>query len=286
MKHNSIWNHIDPYLQLIRFDKPIGTLLLLWPTLTALVLATHGYPTAKLLSLFLVGTFVMRSLGCILNDLADKQFDQHVERTSTRPLTSGKIKTRSALLFAFMLALIAGSLVLLLNTLSLYIAIAAMLLTLFYPFCKRFTYWPQVILGLTFNLGILMAFTATENTLPLHAWLLYAAGVIATMAYDTSYALEDKTHDETIGLKSMALALKQYAAPVVLVLMCIAWAIIIFIGVTRHLNIYFYTGLFFALLNIFRQAYWLNRNKPFNAFLSSQYFWLFVFLGTFLSYLI
>lgn len=200
----SIMSKLQDYVHLIRLHRPIPILLMLWPTLWALWLAAQGKPHFSLVLIFIAGVVVMRSAGDILNDLADRRFDGFVERTHMRPLATGRIRVRSALIFVVCLLLIALVLVLLLNRLCLYLAIVGLGLAILYPFMKRLTYFPQFILGLAYNWGIIMAFAAVQDTVPLSAWLLFAGSVSWTIAYDTMYALADRKDDLKMGLKSTA----------------------------------------------------------------------------------
>ena len=193
------------YLQLIRFDKPIGTLLLLWPTLCALWLAAEGMPEPKLLAIFLLGTFLTRSAGCIINDLADRHVDGAVQRTSNRPLVIGTVSEKEALTLFIVLMLLAFALVLFTNALTIQLSLVAVILASSYPFMKRYTHLPQVVLGAAFSWGIPMAFAAQTGALPPALWLLYCANLLWTVAYDTEYAMVDRDDDILIGVKSSAI---------------------------------------------------------------------------------
>jgi 4-hydroxybenzoate polyprenyltransferase len=198
------------YWRLMRADRPIGSLLLLWPTLTALLIAGAGDPPLKILVIFMLGVWVMRSAGCVINDYADRDIDGHVSRTSQRPLARGDIASWEALLLFGVLLLVALLLVLQLNQTTLYLSFAAVAVATLYPFCKRFTQLPQVVLGVAFSFGILMAFTALEQGLPLPAWLLFFANLSWTVGYDTQYAMADRDDDRHIGVKSTAILFGSY----------------------------------------------------------------------------
>lgn len=198
-----------PIARLMRLDKPIGTWLLLWPTLWALWIASNGLPSTKLLLIFIIGVFITRSAGCLINDLWDKDIDGRVKRTATRPLANQQISTRTALLLLSSLAAVALGLVLLLNPLCLYIALALIVLIVLYPACKRFFPIPQLVLGLIFN-GVLMAFAAVQNHLPWQSWLLFVVANLWTLGYDTAYAMVDRDDDITLGLKSSAITFGHY----------------------------------------------------------------------------
>ncbi|WP_042688195.1 4-hydroxybenzoate octaprenyltransferase [Candidatus Glomeribacter gigasporarum] len=205
MRHSTFWSRCTLYLQLIRFDKPVGSLLLLWPTLSALWIASDGRPPLTLLLIFIAGTVLMRSAGCALNDYADRHFDRHVQRTCARPLASGKLAPRQALVCAAALALIAFTLLLQLNALTRALSFAALFLAVSYPYTKRFFALPQAYLGIAFGFGIPMAFAAVQNQVPLVAWAMLAANMYWTMAYDTEYAIADREDDLNIGIRTSAM---------------------------------------------------------------------------------
>jgi 4-hydroxybenzoate polyprenyltransferase len=196
------WPH---YLALIRFDKPIGTLLLLWPTLWALWMASGGMPSFKLLIIFTLGTFLMRSAGCVINDYADRHWDGAVERTAQRPLATGKVTEKEALLLFAALCTLAFVLVLFTNTLTVYLSFVAVAIAALYPFMKRYTHLPQAVLGAAFSMGIPMSFAAVQNQLPIAGWLIFIAALMWTVAYDTFYAMVDRDDDLKVGIKSTAI---------------------------------------------------------------------------------
>ena len=198
------------YVQLARLDKPIGILLLLWPTLWGLWWAAGGRPSFKLIVIFVLGTVLMRSAGCVVNDYADRDFDRHVERTVNRPLTSGKVTTREALLLALALTLMAAFLLLFLNPLSVKLSLVAAILAGSYPFFKRFFAIPQAYLGIAFGFGIPMAFAAVQGQIPAVAWWLLIANVFWTIAYDTEYAMVDRDDDLKIGIQTSAITLGRF----------------------------------------------------------------------------
>ncbi len=198
------------YMQLARVDKPIGTLLLLWPTLWALWLAAGGLPNLWVLTVFVVGVFLMRSAGCVINDYADRNFDGHVKRTAGRPLPTGRVKPWEVLALFFVLALISFGLVLTMNPLTIGLSFVALLLAVSYPFMKRFISNPQLVLGMAFSWSIPMAYAAQADALPLVAWLLFFANLLWTVAYDTQYAMVDRDDDLKIGLKSSAILFGRY----------------------------------------------------------------------------
>ncbi len=194
-----------PYLALMRADKPVGTLLLLWPTLAALWFAADGFPPLTLIAVFSLGTFLMRSAGCVINDIADRKVDGHVSRTAARPLATGAVSTRSAALLFLGLTALAGSLLLALNPLTQALAVAGLAIAAVYPLMKRWTYLPQVVLGAAFSWGLVMAYAAVQNALPIDAWLLFVASMTWIVAYDTMYAMVDRDDDLKIGVKSTAI---------------------------------------------------------------------------------
>ena len=198
------------YLELIRWDRPAGWLLLLWPTLSALWLAAHGFPGWHLLTVFTLGTVLMRSAGCCFNDVADKDFDRHVKRTAQRPVTSGAVSSREALLLGAVLALLAFGLVLTTNRATIAWSFAALAVTLIYPFAKRFVAMPQAVLGLAFSFGIPMAFAAVQSRVPALAWLLLLGNLFWVIAYDTEYAMVDRDDDLKIGMKTSAITLGRF----------------------------------------------------------------------------
>ena len=206
----SLNDRLISYAYLIRLDKPIGTLLLLWPTLWALWLASSGMPDSKILLIFVVGTFLMRSAGCAINDYADRNFDLHVQRTQGRPVTSGKISGKEAVLIAALLALIAFLLIQPLNAYTKKLSVFALAVAFIYPFTKRFFVIPQAILGIAFGFGIPMAYAAILNVIPLEAWILFVGNIFWAIAYDTAYAMVDREDDLRLGLRTSAITFGQY----------------------------------------------------------------------------
>ena len=198
------------YLQLIRWDRPAGWLLLLWPTLSALWIASGGFPGWHLLVVFTLGTFLMRSAGCCLNDVADRDFDRHVKRTANRPVTTGAVSVKQALLLGAVLTLTAFALVLTTNTVAVMWSFAALAVTLVYPYAKRYIAMPQAVLGVAFSFGIPMAFAAVQGHVPLLAWLLLLGNLFWVLAYDTEYAMVDRDDDLKIGMKTSAITLGRF----------------------------------------------------------------------------
>ena len=208
------------YLDLIRWDRPAGWLLLLWPTLSALWIAAQGFPGWHLLVVFTLGTFLMRSAGCCVNDVADREFDRHVKRTAQRPVTSGALTVKEALLFGAVLALVAFALVLTTSAVAIAWSFAALAIALVYPFAKRHVSMPQAVLGVAFSFGIPMAFAAVQSQVPLLAWVLLLGNLFWVLAYDTEYAMVDRDDDLRIGMKTSAITLG--TADVAVVMFCYA----------------------------------------------------------------
>jgi 4-hydroxybenzoate polyprenyltransferase len=214
------------YLDLIRWSRPAGWLLLLWPTLSALWIAAHGFPGWHLLTVFTLGTVLMRSAGCCINDVADRDFDRHVKRTAGRPVTTGAVSVKEALALGAALALLAFGLVLSTNTLTIALSFAALVVTLAYPYAKRWVSMPQAVLGIAFSVGIPMAFAAVQSRVPPLAWLLLLGNVFWVLAYDTEYAMVDRDDDLKIGMKTSAITLGRLDVPVIMLsylIFMLAW---------------------------------------------------------------
>jgi 4-hydroxybenzoate polyprenyltransferase len=228
-------SRLQLYFRLVRLDKPIGTVLLLWPTLGALWLASGGVPDLKLLLIFTLGTFLMRSAGCAVNDYADQDFDRHVKRTAERPITSGRISGKEALAIAAGLSLVAFLLIQPLNALVKQLSVAALVLAGTYPYFKRFFAIPQAYLGIAFGFGIPMSFAAIQNTVPLWAWILLLGNVFWAIAYDTAYAMVDRDDDLKIGIKTSAITFGRY--DVAAIMLCYAAQFIIWIAAGQHFGL-------------------------------------------------
>jgi 4-hydroxybenzoate polyprenyltransferase len=240
-------NRFQLYLRLVRIDKPIGILLLLWPTLIALWLASGGVPEWRLFVIFTLGTVLMRSAGCAVNDYADRDIDRHVKRTAERPITSGRIAPWEALLVAAGLALLALALILPLNLLTKQLSVAAVLIAASYPYFKRFFAIPQAYLGIAFGFGIPMAFAAVQGTIPPAAWLLLTANVFWAVAYDTEYAMVDRDDDLKIGIRTSAITFGRFDVMAVMLCYAIAFAIILMVGWHYGLRTWFAAGLAVAV---------------------------------------
>ncbi|WP_421241359.1 4-hydroxybenzoate octaprenyltransferase [Aeromonas enteropelogenes] len=277
------------YMQLARIDKPIGTLLLLWPTLWALWLAAGGLPNLWVLTVFVVGVFLMRSAGCVINDYADRNFDGHVKRTSGRPLPTGKVDPREALALFFVLALISFGLVLTLNSLTIAMSFVGLLLAVSYPFMKRFIPIPQLVLGMAFSWSIPMAYAAQANALPAVAWLVFIANLLWTVAYDTQYAMVDRDDDLKLGLKSSAILFGRHDKRIIGVLQLATLLILLLVGQLMALGSSYYWGLLgAAVLFVYQQRLIRERQREacFQAFLNNNYVGALVFAGLVLDYLL
>jgi 4-hydroxybenzoate polyprenyltransferase len=266
----------------MRLDKPIGALLLLWPTLWALWLAVRGFPSWEILLIFITGTVLMRCAGCIINDLADRKFDPHVERTRDRPLATGAVSPLEALTLAAVLLLIAFGLVLQLNELTLILALFGLAITVLYPFLKRFFAFPQAGLGIAFSFGVPMAYAAQWHGLPAAAWALMAATFFWIIAYDTEYAMVDRDDDLKLGLKSSAILLGRHDVAGVMTAHALFLAGMAAIGYWQYLGIYYFLGLAFAA-GLAAHQYWLisgrDRDRCFEAFRNNNWVGLAIFAG-------
>ena len=272
-------NRIKSYLQLARLDKPVGILLLLWPTLWALWLAARGVPNVKLLLIFILGTVITRSAGCVINDIFDRRFDQHVARTKKRPLANSALSLTQAIFFLVLLALLGLFLLCQLNPLSIKLGFLAACIACIYPLMKRITYFPQVVLGIAFSMGVPMAFAACINALPARCWLLFGIAVLWPIAYDTAYALVDAKDDQNIGVKSTALFFKHHSALFIAVLQTIIIFGFILLGLLEQLSIIFYCAVFFSALLFFYQQHLLKTHRSFAAFLNNQWLGCIIWLG-------
>jgi 4-hydroxybenzoate polyprenyltransferase len=270
------------YALLMRLHRPIGILLLLWPTLWALFFAGHGYPDVLVTTVFVLGVILMRSAGCVINDYADRHIDPHVHRTHDRPIAAGRVSTREALILFIILCVVAFGLVLLMNLLTIALSVVAALLAASYPFMKRYTHWPQVYLGVAFGWSIPMAFAAQTNSIPLIVWWLFITNVLWTVAYDTMYAMVDREDDLVIGVKSTAILFGQADKMIIAGLQISVLLLLLWIGQHENLGILYYLGLLVASgLAIYQQ--WLikdrNPQQCFQAFLNNNWFGAAIFAG-------
>lgn len=281
--HPRAWD----FVQLTRMDKPIGIYLLLWPTLWALWIAAEGVPSAKNLVIFVAGVILMRAAGCVINDYADRNFDGHVSRTKARPLASGRVSAREALILFAVLIALSFALVLLTNATTVWLSFGALAVAALYPFMKRYTYYPQVVLGTAFSWGMPMAFTAETGELPAAAWLLLLANVIWTVAYDTYYAMADREDDLKIGVKSTAILFGDADRVIILGLQGLALLCLLLAGARFELGLYFYLGLAVAAACFAWQFHMTRGREPqtcFRAFLHNHWAGLAIFIGIVLDY--
>jgi 4-hydroxybenzoate polyprenyltransferase len=279
---------LQAYFELMRFDRPIGFLLLLWPTFVALWIAAGGFPTIDLLLIFAAGVVVMRSAGCVINDHADRDVDGHVERTRSRPLVAGKVTVEEARMLFLCLMLIALVLVLLLNLTTVYWAIAGAALTILYPLAKRYTWFPQVMLGVTFAWSIPMAFTANDVAVTELVWLIYFTNLIWIVMYDTLYAMVDREDDVKIGVRSTAILFGDADRMLVGMMQAMALGGMVLIGVVQNFSPWYYLPLV-AVAGLFVwQQYLIKDRLPtncFKAFLNNNYVGASWFLAVLLEYL-
>lgn len=277
---------LKQYAYLMRLHKPIGILLLLWPTLWALWLAGSGRPDREVLGIFVVGVVLMRSAGCIINDFADRHFDGHVRRTRDRPLASGKVTVAEALILFVILSLLALCLVLRLNQLTFFCAVIGAALIVIYPFMKRFTHLPQLGLGLAFTWGIPMAFAAQQGKLTWQVWFLYFTAILWPLIYDTFYAMTDREDDLKLGLKSTAILFGRADRAILGFLQGIFLLALSVVGVIFHLGLPYYGSLMVAALLFGYQQHLIRERAPeacFKAFLNNHWVGAVIFVGIYLA---
>ncbi|QOJ23384.1 MAG: 4-hydroxybenzoate octaprenyltransferase [Gammaproteobacteria bacterium] len=285
----NVADRIKTYAQLMRLDKPIGILLLLWPMLWGLWFAAQGFPDGLILVIFVLGTVLMRSAGCVINDFADRKIDSHVERTKNRPMAAGRVSSKEALWLAAGLSICAFLLVLPLNQLTILLSVPALFLAGTYPFTKRFFAMPQAYLGIAFSFGIPMAFAAQTGSLPSIIWILMLANLFWVIAYDTAYAIVDKPDDLKIGIKTSAITFGQFDVLGVMVCHACFLAIMLLIGQLQQMNLAYYAGLITAS-GLIAYQYKLIRNRDralcFKAFLHNNWVGMAVFAGIVLDFAI
>ena len=277
-----IMRRLALYAKLVRLDKPIGSLLLLWPTLSALWLASGGMPDAQLIVIFSVGTILMRSAGCAINDFADRDFDRHVKRTAERPLTSGQLNAWEAIAIAVIFALVSFALILPLNVLTRELSVLAVIVAGSYPYFKRFFALPQAYLGIAFGFGIPMAYAAVLNTVPTEAWVLLIANVFWALAYDTEYAMVDRDDDLKIGIRTSAITFGKHDVGAVMLSYAISLCLIAAVGVTAGLGKGFAAGMVVA--TIIAGYHWTlirhrDRDGCFAAFRHNNWLGAAIFVG-------
>ena len=279
-KANALW-------RLMRFDRPIGILLLLWPTLWALVIAGNGSPALKNVLIFCTGVVLMRAAGCIMNDVADRNFDPHVERTRSRPLAAGELTVREAIIAFFVMMLLAFGLVLMTNTLTIKMAFIGAALAASYPFFKRWTHFPQVVLGLAFGWGIPMAFAAENGYVAPIAWLIFLINIIWSVIYDTLYAMVDRDDDISLGLKSTAILFDQYDLLILRILKILMIILLLVLGMKLQLAWPWFTGVTVAAgLFAWQQKLVLKRGREacFKAFLNNNWVGMAILAGLISAY--
>ena len=289
--HPTRWGRIaarlDAYERLIRLDKPIGTLLLLWPTLTALWMATSGAPSFIIVGIFVVGTLLMRSAGCAVNDYADRNFDAFVARTQNRPLARGEIRPWEALVLAAALALCAFLLIVRFNGFTILLSVPGLAIAIAYPFFKRFFVLPQAFLGIAFSFGIPMAFAAVYGAVPAAGWWLFVANFFWVVAYDTEYAMVDRDDDLKLGLRTSAIAFGRFDVLAVMACYAVYFGLLLWVGRMQGMGPIFYAGVLVATL-LALWHYFLIRNREraacFRAFLGNHWLGLAIFAGTVADY--
>ena len=286
-------NKWHDYALLMRLDRPIGILLLLWPTLWGLWVAGEGKPDLLVFVVFVAGVVLMRSAGCVINDYADRDFDPQVARTRERPIAAGRVSPKEALVLFVVLCLVAFGLVLLMNRLTILLSFAGAFLAASYPFMKRFTHLPQVYLGMAFGWSIPMAFAAQTGAshisdIPTVAWVLFAANMFWSVAYDTAYAMVDLEDDLKVGVKSTAILFGQYDRTMILFAHAIALSLLTAAGMLLKLSLWYYAGLVIAAAFAAYQQVLIRHRQPkqcFQAFLNNNWFGLSIFVGLLLNYI-
>ena len=280
---------MNAYIRLMRLNKPIGTYLLLWPTYWALFLSAKGWPDIDLLIIFTLGVLVMRSAGCVINDYADRNIDQNIARTKDRPLITGEVSPKAALrLFVFLL-IIAFGLVLLTNALTIKLSLVALALATLYPFTKRWTHLPQVVLGVAFGMSVPMAFSAQTGSIPVSAGWIFLATIVWTLIYDTFYAMADRDEDIKIGVKSTAILFEKYDQIFITFLQILLIIVFVVIGNLFDLgSIYYFSLVIILIFMIYHQFLMKKRQKKlfFKAFLNNNFIGMIAFIGIFLSVVI
>ena len=274
------------FWQLARFDRPIGSLLLLWPTLWALFLAAEGMPNPHVMLVFVLGVIFMRAAGCVINDFADRNFDGHVKRTAQRPMPSGKVSEREALALFGLLVLVSFLLVLTMNTLTIMLSVVAVILAAAYPFMKRYTHLPQLVLGMAFGWSIPMAYAAQAGELPTVAWLLFVANILWTIAYDTQYAMVDRDDDVKVGIKSTAILFGRFDKMIIGLLQLGTLVLLIAVGAIEGMSqVYYWCLLLASSLFVYQQMLIRGREREpcFKAFLNNNYVGMLICIGIAIS---
>lgn len=286
LKTHFTQDKLKGYVQLMRLDKPIGSLLLLWPTLWALFSAQNGFPDFSIIVIFSLGVLLMRSAGCVINDYADRHIDGSVKRTATRPLATGRVTEKEAKVLFTALIVISFLLVLCLNSYTIALSVIAVLLAMVYPFMKRYTHLPQFVLGMAFGWSIPMAFGAVQEALPLECWLLFGANLAWTVAYDTQYAMVDRDDDLRIGVKSTAILFAQYDNKIIALLQSLTLVLLCWFGAIKDFGLLYYVALALsATLFIYQCKLTRQREREacFKAFLNNNYVGLGIFIAVVLG---
>jgi 4-hydroxybenzoate polyprenyltransferase len=287
IKLERIRDRLQQYLLLTRLNRRIGIYLLLWPTLWALWVAAGGVPRPEVLVVFVLGVILMRSAGCVINDFADRRFDPHVERTRERPIASGRVSAREALMVFAVLCMLAFALVLTMNRLTIYLSFIGAALAAIYPFMKRYTHLPQVVLGMAFGWAIPMAFAAQTGEVPKEAWLLFVINVVWSVSYDTMYAMADREDDLRIGVKSTAILFGEADRLIVAILQGLVLFGLLLLGQQLSLGTAYHAGLLAALIFALYQQYLIRDRDParcFQAFLNNSWLGGAVFVGLLLDF--
>ena len=283
-----LFSSANQYIQIMRLDRPIGIYLLLWPTLWGLWLASRGLPDIRILVIFILGVVVMRSAGCVINDIADRNIDPLVERTKQRPLATGAITLHQAWMLFLLLVVVAFILVLQLNFFTILLSGGGLLLTIIYPFCKRFLPAPQLVLGLAFSWGVPMAFAATDHDISLLVYILWGSVAFWILLYDTFYAMADREDDLALNLNSTAILFGSNDKLMIGLLQVAMLSSLIVVGLLFELALYYYLSLVISCCVFLRQHYLIRNREPedcFKAFLENNYLGGVVFVGIVLSFL-
>lgn len=282
-----LFEKLKHYGYLIRIEKPIGTLLLLWPTMWALWMASSGDPPWSHVFIFALGTWLMRSAGCAVNDYADRNFDRHVKRTENRPLTSGKISEKEALGVSAFLAICAFLLILPLNSLTKWLSVCALAVAIIYPFTKRFFSIPQAVLGVAFGFGIPMAYAAELNNVPREAWVMLLGNIFWAIAYDTAYAMVDRDDDLKLGIKTSAITFGKHEVTVIVICYALFFVVMAGIGLEAKLNGWYWVGWLTAIacaIYHYTLVKTRDRMKCFKAFLHNNWLGGCLFFGIFMAW--
>ncbi|HCE8950155.1 TPA: 4-hydroxybenzoate octaprenyltransferase [Morganella morganii] len=288
MERSMVRSKWQAYSRLMRTDRPIGSLLLLWPTYWALWIAARGVPDWHILIIFTIGVFSMRAAGCVINDFADRKFDGSVERTKNRPLPRGDVTEKEAKILFAVLVLVSFGLVLTLNTMTIWLSVAGLALAWVYPFVKRVSHLPQVVLGAAFGWSIPMAFAAVSESLPAECWLLFAVNIVWSVVYDTQYAMVDRNDDLKIGVKSTAILFGRFDKMIIGILQLVMILMLLWVGLMVNLSGIFYWSLLLAgALFVYQQRLMADRERDpcFQAFMNNNYVGFILFLGMLVSYL-